>query len=56
MRSRLHLRPTLHANTAKVDCMLGAVKNIAKARGEWPDMGFVGNEALEPTTPKYGDP
>jgi len=44
-RPRLHIHPSRNAEYARVDCMLNAVKNIAEARGEWPDMGFVGNEA-----------
>ena len=43
-RPRLHIHPVRNAGYASVDCMLNAVKNIAEARGEWPDMGFVGNE------------
>ena len=31
--------------------MLGTVKKIAQSRGEWPDMGFVGDEAPEPEKP-----
>jgi len=51
-RPRLHLRPSRNANYAKVDCMLAAVKRLAEARGEWPDLGFVGNEAPGPEKPE----
>lgn len=47
-RSRLRLKPSREADYRKVNCMLGAIKRIAQARGEWPNMGFVGNEAPEP--------
>ena len=51
-RPRLHLRPSPRASLHQVDCMLGAVKDIAQARGQWPDMGFVGNEAFGSKKPE----